>query len=272
MKRGAAARRCCAPRRLAFVLLAAALFVALSLVPPSLAQTTLPSGFVYLRDIDPSIAQDIRYAGFDNFVGRPLPGYDAPECILRRDVAVALKQVEADLAASGLSVKVYDCYRPARAVRAMAQWAGDRRPGSATKRFFPKLQKDTLFALGYIASRSQHSTGAAVDLTLIERASAPPPPFDSAASYGACTAPARERAPDNSLDMGTGYDCFDMMSHTASAAVNAEQRRRRNLLLAAMAKRGFRNYHREWWHFSYPSTPPLAAYDFPIRPRRAASE
>src|SRR5262249_2536439 len=84
------------------------------------AQGALPAGFVYLRAVDPTIAQDIRYAGADNFVGRPLPGYEAAECILRRDVAAALKRVQADLAASGLSLKVYDCYRPARAVRAMA--------------------------------------------------------------------------------------------------------------------------------------------------------
>jgi D-alanyl-D-alanine dipeptidase len=243
-----------------------------SLVHPSLAQTSLPAGLVYLRDVDPSIAQDIRYAGSDNFVGRRLPGYDAPECILRRDAAAALKQVQADLAASGLALKVYDCYRPTRAVRAMAHWAGDGRPAGASKRFFPKLPKDALFALGYIATRSHHSTGAAVDLTLIERASALVAAFDPAASYGACTGPARERAPDNSLDMGTGYDCFDAMSHTASGAVGAEQRRRRNLLVAAMARRGFRNYHREWWHFSYPGAPPLAAYDFPIRPRGVANQ
>jgi zinc D-Ala-D-Ala dipeptidase len=239
---------------------------------PSLAQTALPSGLVYLRDVDPSIAQDMRYASSDNFVGRPLPGYDAAECILRRDVAVALKQVQADFAASGLSLKVYDCYRPTRAVRAMAQWAGDGRPGGASKRFFPKLQKDSLFALGYIASRSQHSTGSAVDLTLIERGHAPAPVFDPGARYGACTGSAGERAPDNSLDMGTGYDCFDAVSHTATGAISAEQRHRRSVLVAAMARRGFRNYHREWWHFSYPSAAPLAAYDVPIRPRRSASE
>jgi zinc D-Ala-D-Ala dipeptidase len=272
MKRGAAAGRCRGTRGRTFALRAAVLLLASSLVLPSLAQTAVPSGLIYLRDIDPSIAQDIRYAGSDNFIGRRLPGYDAPECILRRDAAVALKQVQADLAASGLALKVYDCYRPTRAVRAMAHWAGDGRPAGASKRFFPKLPKDMLFALGYIAARSHHSTGIAVDLTLIERSSAAAAVFDPAANYGACTGPARERAPDNSLDMGTGYDCFDALSHTASGAVGAEQRRRRNLLVAAMARRGFRNYHREWWHFSYPGATPLAAYDFPIRPRGVANQ
>jgi D-alanyl-D-alanine dipeptidase len=98
------------------------------------AQGALPAGFAYLRDIDPSIAQDIRYASADNFVGRRLPGDDAAECILRRDVAMALKRVQADLAASGLALKVYDCYRPARAAGAIARWAADGQRASITKR------------------------------------------------------------------------------------------------------------------------------------------
>jgi zinc D-Ala-D-Ala dipeptidase len=236
----------------------------------SVAQSALPPGFVYLRDVDPTIAQDMRYASADNFVGRPLPGYDAPECVLRRDAALALKQVQADLALSGLALKVYDCYRPARAVQAMAQWANDGKDGGATRRFFPKLQKNTLFALGYISSRSEHSMGIAIDLTLVETPAAPTAPFDRTAAYGPCTGPATQRAPDNSLDMGTGYDCFDALSHTSNADIGAEQRRRRRVLVTAMSKRGFRNYHREWWHFSYGS--PAPRHDIPIRPRPKAVE
>ena len=131
------------------------------------AQGALPRDFVYLRDLDPTIAQDIRYAGSDNFVGRPLPGYGAAECVLRRDVAAVLKQVQADLAGAGLALKVYDCYRPIRATRAMAQWASDGQ-GGGNKRFFPRLSKTELFARGYIATLSRHSTGTAVDLTMID--------------------------------------------------------------------------------------------------------
>src|SRR5262245_21052362 len=133
--------------------IAAAIALA-GMVQGAAGQGALPAGFVYLRDVDPTIAQDIRYAGADNFVGRPLPGYEAAECILRRDVAAALKRVQADLAASGLSLKVYDCYRPARAVRAMATWVNDGRSEAATKRYFPKLAKSSLLRAGYIASRS----------------------------------------------------------------------------------------------------------------------
>jgi zinc D-Ala-D-Ala dipeptidase len=231
------------------------------------AAQNMPEGFVYLRDVAPAIAQDMRYGTADNFVGRPLPGYDAPECILRRDVALALKRVQETL--SGLSLKVYDCYRPARATRAMMQWAHDGRPAGASKRFFPKLQKHALFALGYISSRSRHSTGTAVDLTLIPAGSAPGATYDAAASYGACTGPAAERSPDNSVDMGTGYDCFDSLSHTLSGGIGAEQRRWRHVLLSAMAARGFQNYYREWWHFSYAAPGPMSQHDFPIRSRTA---
>ena len=141
-------------------------------------RTALPAGFVYLRDVDPTIEQGMRYAGYDNFVGHPLPGYDAAECVLRREVAAALKQVQADLAASNLSLKVYDCYRPTRAVQAMAQWAGDGRNSAATKRYFPKLRKENLFALGYIASRSEHSAGTTADLTIVEKDHPPVAAFD----------------------------------------------------------------------------------------------
>ena len=229
------------------------------------AQRALPAGFVYLRDVDPTIAQDIRYAGFDNFVGRPLPGYEAAECILRRDVAAALKRVQADLAASGLSLKVYDCYRPIRAVRAMAAWVNDGRSAAATKRFFPKLPKSSLLRAGYIASRSRHSSGTTIDLTLMRAAAPPAVPFDPAAVYGPCTAPLAQRSPDNAVDMGTSFDCFDAASYTASAAIGAEQRRWRRVLLEAMRKQGFANYDHEWWHFSYAGSGGAPAYDFPIR-------
>jgi D-alanyl-D-alanine dipeptidase len=232
---------------------------------PATARDVLPSGFVYLRDIDASIMQDMRYATANNFTGRPLPGYAAPECILRRDMAQALARVQADLASLGLSLKVYDCYRPTRAVAAMARWASETSDDS-TKRFYPKLEKRNLFALGYIAAHSAHSTGTAVDLTLIRRGGNSAAPFDSHARYDACTAPASERAPDDSIDMGTGFDCFDPKSFTNATTIDAEQRHWRGVLLAAMRKRGLKNYFREWWHFTDGPQPPHG-YDFVIAPR-----
>jgi D-alanyl-D-alanine dipeptidase len=243
----------------------AAAIVLAAMTQAAAAQRALPAGFVYLRDVDPTIAQDIRYAGSDNFLGRPLPGYEAAQCILRRDVAAALKRVQADLSALGLSLKVYDCYRPIRAVRAMAAWVNDGRSEAATKRFFPKLSKSSLLRAGYIASRSRHSSGTTIDLTLIRTPAAAPAAFDPTAAYGPCTAPLAQRSPDNAVDMGTSFDCFDAASYTASAAISAEQRRYRNVLLAAMRKQGFANYDHEWWHFSYAGSAGAPVYDFPIR-------
>src|SRR4029079_2407594 len=126
----------------------------------------LPEPLVYLRDIDPSIVQDMRYAGRDNFTGAPVPGYAAAECILTRRTAQALAIVQSNLAGRGLSLKVYDCYRPARAVTAFMRWARSATEDLTTKRFHPRLRRDQL-PFHYIASRSAHSRGHTVDLTLV---------------------------------------------------------------------------------------------------------
>ena len=244
-----------------------ALFLLLIIVAaPATAQDRMPAGFAFLRDIDPSIAQDMRYAGAYNFVGRALPGYDGQECVLRAKAADALKRVQADLSRSGLSLKVYDCYRPARAVRAFAQWAQDGRTGGI-KQFYPTLAKETLFRSGYISGASLHSNGTAVDLTIVPAQSSTPVVTPGGA-YGPCTAPTAQRAPDNSLDMGTGFDCFDTKSYTKSSAIDATQQRNRATLQEAMTRHGFKNYFREWWHFAYPIGEPPQQFDFPIPRRR----
>jgi len=235
-----------------------ALFI---LLPAAATAGKLPPGFVYLRDVAPGIVQEMRYATSDNFTGRPLPGYEASECVLRRDVALALARVEAALRPRHLSLKTYDCYRPTRAVRAFWRWSQDaKRAGN--KRFYPRVAKSELFARGYIASHSRHSAGTAVDLTLVPLA-APQP--SSKARAAPCTAPAAQRAPDTSLDMGTGFDCLDVKSYTNSRAVTGEQRRHRLMLKTAMSARGFRNYFREWWHYEYGR--PRGYYDVPITAR-----
>jgi len=240
-------------------------------VSPASARDMLPPGFAYLRDVDSSIAQDMRYATADNFTGHPLPGYAAGECILRREAAEALKRVQAELSKENLSLKVYDCYRPTRAVRAMEAWAQNSKPdgndSEATKRFYPALPKRNLFRLGFIAAQSKHSTGTTVDLTLVKLPAAPAPAFDPAARYGPCTGPAAKRAPDTGIDMGTGFDCFDVRSYGASRAISPEQKHWRGVLAAAMRRHGFANYFREWWHFSYVGAPDPRAYDFEIKPR-----
>src|SRR5215510_14936726 len=173
-----------APRRELLLPLLLLLLAVLLANSPARARDMLAPGFVYLREVDSSIAQDIRYATHDNFTGHPLPGYSAPECVLRREAAEALKRVQADLARQNLGLKVYDCYRPIRASRAMVAWAHDGNDDAATKRFYPALHKRNLFALGFIAARSRHSTGTAIDLTLVRLPLVRAAHFDPTARYG----------------------------------------------------------------------------------------
>ena len=227
----------------------------------------LPGHFVYLRDIDPTIIQDIRYATSNNFTGRPLAGYGAAECVVKQEVGLRLKAVQRELAAQNLSLKMLDCYRPARAVADMVAWAHHGTETAAERRYRRSLSKADLFRLGYIAVHSGHSTGAAVDLTLVDLKADNSAVFDPQKAYADCTAPASARAGEGSVDMGTGFDCFDPKAHTAASSVTPAQRRWRNLLVAAMARQGFVNYAKEWWHFSLPGEG-ARAYDFPILPRR----
>jgi D-alanyl-D-alanine dipeptidase len=230
---------------------------------PAAGAQALPGGFVLLREIDPTILQDIRYAGSNNFVGRPLAGYGAAECVVKREVGLKLKAVQQELASQKLSLKMFDCYRPARASRDMWLWAQNGRETPAERRFNPAFRKADLFRLGYIATHSQHSTGAALDLTLVDLAADNSAAFDPAKTYADCTAPENVRAPEGSVDMGSGYDCTDIKGHTNARSITPAQRRWRNLLVTAMAKQGFVNYSKEWWHFSLPGAGG-PAYDFPI--------
>jgi len=239
--------------------------VAAALVSPARAQA-LPGGFAYLGDIDPSIIQDIRYAGSNNFVGRPLKGYGAAECVVKREVGLKLKAIQQELSKQSLSLKMFDCYRPARAVMDMWAWAQNGKETAAERRFNPAFHKADLFRLGYIATHSGHSTGSALDLTLVDLKADNSAVFDPGKVYADCTAPAEARTPEASVDMGTGYDCTDRKAHANAASITPAQRRWRRLLVAAMAKQGFVNYSKEWWHFSLPGAGG-PAYDFPIAQR-----
>jgi zinc D-Ala-D-Ala dipeptidase len=210
----------------------------------------LPLGFVYLHDVAPDIVQDIRYASLDNFTGAKVPGYKAGECILKEPVAEALRRVQAELDRQSLGLKVYDCYRPARATRAFMKWMDAKSASGATKRYHPRIDKKSLRALGYISARSSHSRGVAVDATLVRLPTPNQQAFDPAATYSDCTAAASDRSPDNSIDMGTGFDCFDVMSH-AGFVLSPMYGSPRNLLRDVMRRHGFENYRREWWHFTF---------------------
>jgi zinc D-Ala-D-Ala dipeptidase len=202
-----------------------------------------PHGFVRLAAVAPTIRQDMRYAGPANFVGRVVPGYGAAECWLRREAAEALAAVEADLAPHGLGLVVFDCYRPQRAVDFFVRWSRDPAEQGRKAEHYPFVDKSRLYAGGYLASLSAHSRGVAVDVGLAQTA--------GGRTY-------------RLLDMGTPFDFFDERSQTMSEFVSTEARRNRLVLRSAMARRGFRNYGREWWHFALPLAYPGVHLDVPI--------
>lgn len=236
---------------------AVALAVALS--GPVLAGD-LPEGWVRLAEIAPGIGQDIRYAGAFNFTGAPVPGYEAPVCILRREAAEALARVETRLNAEGLRLTVFDCYRPERAVAAFMDWVAAEAPGDETF-FHPGLPRDVLVAQGYIARRSSHSLGLAVDVGL-DRADAPVL-RPAGAAGGRCDAPFADRPKESALDLGTAFDCFSPLSGVA-AAVPAEAQANRARLARAMAAEGFAGYAAEWWHFRLGGVPAGPSQGFPV--------
>lgn len=223
----------------------------------------LPVELVRLREVGPDIRQDIRYAGSFNFTGQPVPGYLAAECILWRPAAAALARAQAKLAAEGYGLKVYDCYRPVRAVLAFAAWS--QSPGQDAMRpvFYPAFAKSSLFERGYIARRSKHSRAIAVDIGLVRAGEADRPTPREA---GACSGPFADRANELSLDLGTAFDCFSPASATDARDISPAARENRDRLRNALAREGFKNYASEWWHFEFdrPGTP-QASYDVPVR-------
>ncbi|MDG4809722.1 M15 family metallopeptidase [Micromonospora sp. WMMD1120] len=233
--------------------------------PTSVRPTPTPSptqrlpGFVVLTDVDPRIHADIRYATPHNFVGRPIDGYREPLCLLTRQAAEALRRVQDAALAGGHSLKVYDCYRPQPAVDDFVAWS--KRPGEQQTKaeFYPDVAKDRLFAEGYIGAPTAHSRGSTMDLTLVDEPPASQPPYRVGQQLVACTAPRGQRFADNSIDMGTGFDCFDARAHTADPRITGVARDNRRLLQRLMTDAGFVNYDREWWHYRlrdepYPDT------------------
>jgi zinc D-Ala-D-Ala dipeptidase len=238
------------------------------LSPAAAAPGELPAGFVYLADIDPTIVQDIRYAGSHNFIGRPIAGYDAAECILTEKAARALAKVQTQLARKKLSLIVWDCYRPTRATADFVRWTKDPRDTKMKAEFYPRIDKSQIFELGYLSSRSAHSRGSTVDLGIVPLG-ASVPRYDPAGKLVPCVAGKNERFVDGSIDFGTGYDCMDELSTTTHPGVSAEARANRMMLHDLMVAAGFKPYRREWWHFELIDEPfPNQSFDFPIRARK----
>ena len=200
-----------------------------------------PSGFVLLADYVPGIVQEIRYYSTYNFIGDRIDGYEEPCALLTAEAARALKAVANEMNALGYRLKIFDAYRPARAVKHFVLWGIEDLDLRMKPYFYPELEKQALFARGYIASRSSHSRGSTVDLTLLDMSTG------------------RE------LDMGSPFDLFSPLSHPDCREVTEEQYENRMLLRRVMLRNGFQPIGCEWWHFSLKNEPyPDTYFTFPV--------
>lgn len=221
------------------------LLAASLLVSAAHAAEQRPAAFVDAATLVPRLVVEMRYAGAHNFVGAPIDGYEKPVCLLARPAADGLAQVQRDLSAQQLGLKVFDCYRPARAVAHFIRWARDVRDTKAKAEFYPAVDKRDLFRLGYISPQSGHSRGSTVDISLVRLA---------------------DGAEPVELDMGTQFDTFSPRSWPSDTTVSAEARRNRALLADAMRRHGFVRYVKEWWHFTLGNEPFRGTYfDFPVK-------
>ena len=183
----------------------------------------------------------IRYFSNNNFIGRPIPGYYANKAFLTREAADALLLAQRDFIKQGYRLKIYDAYRPQTAVDYFSAWAADLEDSQNKSQYYPNINKSQLFADGYIAAKSGHSRGSAVDLTLLEIESG------------------------NELDMGSPWDFFDPISWVENNQITDQQRANRKLLASVMVIHGFKPLKEEWWHFSFIEEPfPETYFDFPI--------
>lgn len=200
-----------------------------------------PSGFVLLADYVPQIVQEIRYYSTYNFIGDRIDGYEEPCALLTIEAARALKAVSSELIVQGYRLKLFDAYRPACAVKHFVLWGIEDQDIRMKPYFYPELEKQELFARGYIAKQSSHSRGSAVDLTLLDMKSG------------------------KELDMGGPFDLFSERSHPDYRDISAEQYDNRMILRRAMLRNGFRPIDCEWWHFALNNEPyPDTYFNFPV--------
>jgi D-alanyl-D-alanine dipeptidase len=238
----------------------------LQAAPAAAAEPTAPPGaFVSLHDVDPSIVIEMRYLTPHNFIGHRIPGYRENVCLLTRPAAAALKRAQAAVRAEGYTLKVYDCYRPQSSVDAFVKWAKDLGDRKMKAEFYPRVRKQVLFKEGYIASQSGHSRGSTLDLTLVKLPARGQERYRRGDRLRDCARPARKRFRDNSIDMGTGYDCFDPLAHPYNGRILGKQRANRLRLREPMIAAGFKGLATEWWHFTLKDEPyPETFFDFPM--------
>lgn len=208
----------------------------------TLSAQNLPKGFVYLNDIDATIQKEMRYLTTNNFIGKPIDGYIHNCIIVTKETATALHKIQTVLAKRGLGLKIFDAYRPQQAVNHFVRWAKVLNDTLKKQEFYPNIPKSKLFKLGYIASKSGHTRGSTVDLTLIDLKT------------------------KKELDMGSPFDFFGIQSHPFYKNITKKQQENRILLRNVMLNNGFKPYDQEWWHFTLKNEPfPKTYFNFLVQ-------
>lgn len=201
----------------------------------------IPAGFVYVNQVVPNVQPDIRYYSENNFVGTRIDGYKAPTAILTNETAKALQAVNEDLGKQGYSLKIFDAYRPQKAVNHFIRWAQDISDTKMKSRYYPNVDKKDLFNLGYIAKKSGHTRGSTIDLTLVDKKTG------------------------KEVDMGSSFDLLDEISAFGTTLITTKQAANREILKNAMQRHGFKPYAREWWHYTLINEPyPKQYFNFDV--------
>lgn len=223
---------------------------------PSSNILTKPNDFKNLADVVSGIHYDIRYAGNHNFVGRPIDGYMTAKCFVTKKTALALAHVQKELTPLGLALKIFDCYRPQRAVDDFVHWSNDINDQKHKAEYYPNERKNQLFQLGYIARQSGHSRGSTIDATLVATKKMP---FPAGTIQG-------HLLPNGEVDMGSPFDLFDIRSHSDNPDLPNDAKHNRQWFRALMQRHGFDNYPKEWWHYTLRDEPyPNHYFNFPVQ-------
>ena len=228
--------------------------------------TTIPlsdearaKGFVYLHEVDPTILVSLRYQTDENFVGKTVDGYKKPVVIMTHQAARALHEVQKEVEKDGYCLVVYDAYRPQKAVNNFMRWSEDAADQGKKSHYYPRVDKEKVFDLGYVAKKSGHSRGSTVDLTIIKLGTSVHEILErSRTLLDGFTITVLD---DGTVDMGSSFDLFDVASHYENSVVDQQYKPLRTYLKNVMEKHGFKNYSEEWWHFTLKNEPFPASLD-----------
>lgn len=201
----------------------------------------MTKGFVFLDEIIQGVRWDSKYATWDNFTGKPVDGYEVNRIVVTYDLADALRQVKEKASALGYGLLIWDAYRPQRAVNSFMHWSAQPEDNRTKEKYYPNIDRSEMITKGYVATKSGHSRGSAIDLTLYR--------LDT----------------DEIVPMGTGFDFMDDRSHHTSKEIRSNEVENRRLLCSIMEDSGFESFVYEWWHYVLKNEPyPTSYFDFPI--------